>query len=453
MAGKKKRQSSNINTKKNRMTEGIESMESVATNTNIMDPSIPYPPNSFSFACGGWLKMYLFGVAKALKEHELEKNARLIGCSAGALAASGLLLGCDFDNIRDYVIQTIVPKAHATLAGAFQARAYLMDTMLEHGNTYNYTSLNKKPEQLTVVYSSLSACTSRRVSSFESRDHFHQVIIASSCATPIAGLPFKLKGEWVMDGGLFEFQPILDEKTITVNPFYCTNADIRPSRYVPMWWALYPPSQRDVQWLFDLGYEDGLNWIARSGLVDPLTITIPTKGADYDGEWTTTVGRVIGYRGVESRVLDAMFVGLVVLLCKPLAFICLYLELYSRVIISASRATFYSAAAKFMISTMSMALLTLAFASINLEATMQFLVGMIASSFFLGMLVFLCGGIHEAASQASRDWTSCLSVLRSITSLSLFMRSVPVVGSSFRIKRHEYLLEHSLVYRLTFHFV
>ncbi|GMF29341.1 unnamed protein product [Phytophthora lilii] len=62
---------------------------------------------SFSFACGGYLKMYLFGVAKALQEFDLEKNAKLLGCSAGALAAAGLALH------RDYVLTMLSPK-HAT---------------------------------------------------------------------------------------------------------------------------------------------------------------------------------------------------------------------------------------------------------------------------------------------------------------------------------------------------
>ena len=39
---------------------------------------------SFSFACGGWLQFYLFGVAKAIQEHGLHRGqTKLIGCSAG----------------------------------------------------------------------------------------------------------------------------------------------------------------------------------------------------------------------------------------------------------------------------------------------------------------------------------------------------------------------------------
>lgn len=40
-------------------------------------------PSSFSFACGGWLQFYMFGVAKCLKEHGLHRQAKFAGCSAG----------------------------------------------------------------------------------------------------------------------------------------------------------------------------------------------------------------------------------------------------------------------------------------------------------------------------------------------------------------------------------
>ncbi|KAK1944372.1 hypothetical protein P3T76_004284 [Phytophthora citrophthora] len=72
-------------------------------------PKPSFKEMSFSFACGGYLMMYLFGVAKALQEFELKKDARLVGCSAGALTATGLALHCDFDAIRDHVLHNVVP--------------------------------------------------------------------------------------------------------------------------------------------------------------------------------------------------------------------------------------------------------------------------------------------------------------------------------------------------------
>ncbi|TMW63301.1 hypothetical protein Poli38472_002242 [Pythium oligandrum] len=407
---------------------------------------------SYSFACGGWLKMYLFGVAKALQEHELEKNARVIGCSAGALAATALALGCDFDAIRDFVVDEVVPKAHENLSGPFQVRSYLQATLRSVGHLDRYEELNQDTEKLSVVYSSLSAWASRRVTRFESQEHLEKSLLASCCAVPIAGMPFKLSGEWVMDGGVFDFQPVFDAHTVTVSAFYCTAADIKPSRYVPMWWAFYPPSQRDVEWLFELGYEDGLAWIAKTGK-SIKTIEMPTKGASYDGQWTTTVGRVVGYRGVESRILDMLFVGLFVCLWKPLAFVLLYLELYLHAIVSGGKAALFGAAAKLMISSIILVGTILAMATHSFHDMMVFMLCLLGMGIFLGVLVLLSGGIQGAAMVASKDWRKCRACMRNITSLSLFLRTVPVYGSSIVIKRHEYLLEHSMVYRLAMHFV
>ncbi|DAZ94136.1 TPA: hypothetical protein N0F65_010380 [Lagenidium giganteum] len=405
-------------------------------------------PRSFSFSCGGWLKMYLFGVAKALQEHELDKGARLIGCSAGSLAATGLAIGCNFDDIRDFVLQNAVTKAHASWHGPFNCRQYLTDTVNATGQLHRFEELNTDPARLAIVYTSLSSWATRRITTFDSPDHVMKCLMASCCATPIVGMPFKLKGEWVMDGGVLDFQPVFDENTITVNPFYCARADITPSRYVPMWWAVYPPSQRDVEWLFDLGYEDGLNWIVKSGLARGKKVVIPTKGADYDGKWTTTVGQVLGYRGLESRVLDVLFVGLYVCLWKPIVFFLLYVELYLRAIVCGSKAAVFGAAAKLMITSILIVVSMLVSAT---HESITVLLALNASSIFLSMLVLCSGGIHEAASVATKDWQQCRSCLRNITSLSLFLRSLPVLGSSVTIKRHEHLLQHSLIYRLTFH--
>ncbi|RLN50192.1 hypothetical protein BBJ29_000492 [Phytophthora kernoviae] len=396
--------------------------------------------------------MYEFGVAKALQEFGLERNGRVIGCSAGALAATGLALHCNFDKIRDHVLLNVVPKAHESLAGYFRVRPYLRDTLRAHGALDQYAKVNAT-QQLTVVYTSLSSLTSRRVTTFDSQEHLEESLLASCCAPPIAGLPFRLNGEWIMDGGMFDFQPVYDEKTVTVSPFYCTGADIKPSAYVPMWWALFPPGVKDVAWLFDLGYKDGLKWIADNDLSGGRDVVIPNNSANYDGGWSTTVGRVVGYRGCESRILDALFVGLFVCLWRPLSFVCLYIELYLQAIVSGSKAVVFGAAAKLLISNIVMATLAVALATLGLQHTMLFLLGLTTAGLLLGAIVLLVGGLHEAARVASQDWQKCRSCMRSITSLSLFLHSMPVVGSSIQIKRHEFLLEHSLVYRVAMQFV
>ncbi|CAI5718200.1 unnamed protein product [Peronospora destructor] len=411
-------------------------------------PSKPFKDVSFSFACGGYLKMYLFGVAKALQEFELEKDARLIGCSAGALAATGLALHCNFDAIRDFVLTDVIPKAHVFPAGYFRARTFLLNTLEAEGKLHEYEKLNVS-QQLTVVYTSLSALTSRRHTTFESQQHLTDSLMASCCATPIAGLPFKLNGEWVMDGGMLDFQPVFDDKTVTISPFYCVSADIKPSVYVPMWWALFPPGVSDVEWLFDLGYEDGLKWVVKNNLTGGRkNVVIPEKSVTFVGAWNTTVGRVVGYRSCENHFLDALFIGLFVCLWRPLVFLCLYLELCLQAVVSGSKAAIYGAAAKLLISNIIMAALAVTVATQGFQHMMLFLVALALTGFFLGGMVLLVGGLQQAAAVASHDWQRCRSYMRSITSLSLFLRCMPVVGCFVQIKRHELLLQHSLVYRV-----
>ncbi len=56
--------------------------------------------SSVSFACGGWLQFYMFGVAKAFQDHNLVDGIQFLGCSAGALTALGLALDGDFDKVN-----------------------------------------------------------------------------------------------------------------------------------------------------------------------------------------------------------------------------------------------------------------------------------------------------------------------------------------------------------------
>lgn len=59
------------------------------------------PAFNFSFAMGGWLMFYSFGVAKCLLDHGLHKvrptQQTFIGSSAGSLAAAALALEADID--------------------------------------------------------------------------------------------------------------------------------------------------------------------------------------------------------------------------------------------------------------------------------------------------------------------------------------------------------------------
>ncbi|DAZ99082.1 TPA: hypothetical protein N0F65_008387 [Lagenidium giganteum] len=226
--------------------------------------------------------MYMFGVAKALRQHGLDQNARFIGTSGGALVSIALTMGSDFDAIRDTIIARYLPQAHAGFLGLFKMRDYLSDCLDRHAKLHQYQQLNENEGKFTAVYSSISAWRPRRVTRFQSADHLKSTLIASCCATPF---------------------PLFDdtEDTITISPNVHSCADIRPSRHVPVWWSMLPPSKNDMEWLYQLGYEDGLNWIARNGLGQSLSdAEIPTAATASDRKWETKIGECLGYRTVDK---------------------------------------------------------------------------------------------------------------------------------------------------------
>eukprot|EP00615_Pteridomonas_danica_P010223 CAMPEP_0114328768 /NCGR_PEP_ID=MMETSP0101-20121206/623_1 /TAXON_ID=38822 ORGANISM="Pteridomonas danica, Strain PT" /NCGR_SAMPLE_ID=MMETSP0101 /ASSEMBLY_ACC=CAM_ASM_000211 /LENGTH=625 /DNA_ID=CAMNT_0001458193 /DNA_START=103 /DNA_END=1980 /DNA_ORIENTATION=+ len=271
-------------------------------------------PSAVSFSSCGWLMLYNFGVAKALAESDLIDLSKpeLLGSSGGSLCAVGLVLGLDFDDISRFAFDC-VERAHGGLSGAFELRTYAAacidrqwsklasekssnisippsrDDRSEISNTctdkddedvdedggvpkFKYDSNHLEGVEdvllgrVTVSVTTLPWLRNKRYSSFDSMEHVKTVLLASCTATPLAGFPFKLDGEWVIDGGLADFQPLSDSlprrSTVTVSPFYCSHADIRPSRYIPLWWAIYPPRKSDFEWVFALGYDDANTWLA-----------------------------------------------------------------------------------------------------------------------------------------------------------------------------------------------
>eukprot|EP01134_Creolimax_fragrantissima_P001855 CFRG1855T1 len=244
----------------------------------------PSPSLSFSFAAAGWLKMYYFGCALALQHYELSSKARFAGSSAGALTASALVINADFLRIKKYALWCL-NDVHKSNLNALQLRKYILkivDEELGPKEFWDYKS--DLEERLEVAVTVLPGCHGIRYSSYKDYKHFKNVLLASCTATPIAGLPFKLDGQLVADGGISDFQPLLDEHTITISPFYFHRADIKPSQYVPVWWAAYPPSELEFERLFRLGYDDTVAWMTANGYTAPVGYEAPMWVHRHDEE-------------------------------------------------------------------------------------------------------------------------------------------------------------------------
>ncbi len=223
------------------------------------------PWESMSFACGGWLQFYMFGVGKALQVSGLDKGVVYCGCSAGALAAAGLALQGSFDDGVQYCKDDAVPTAYASVANLFKLEDYVGGSadrcLVPHFD-------QEKLKNLQMSVTKLPFFTKERITTYTSRADLKSALLASCAAFPVSKLEYR-NGAYYIDGGFTDFQPIIDENTITVSPFYFSDCDIKPSRYVPLWWAFLPPNHNDtMDWLYGLGYEDTMNYIKKRGILE-----------------------------------------------------------------------------------------------------------------------------------------------------------------------------------------
>jgi hypothetical protein len=224
------------------------------------------PWESMSFACGGWLQFYMFGVAKALQTCQQDKGVRYYGCSAGALTAVGLAVGGEFDDAIKFCKEYCMPKAYSDISGLFKLAEYVTKC-IETTIFPLYDSL--PPGVLNVAITRLPFFKGERVSTFKNKEELLAALLCSSAAFPFAPI-VNHEGKWYIDGGLSDFQPVENDETITVSPFYFSDCDIKPSRYIPLWWSFLPPHSADtIDWLYNLGFVDCVNYMKARGMNIP----------------------------------------------------------------------------------------------------------------------------------------------------------------------------------------
>lgn len=183
-----------------------------------------------------------------------------------------------------------------------------------------------------------------RVIEHTSKEDLKLTLMASIAAFPAAPLVFR-RGKWFIDGGMSDFQPIVDENTITVSPFYFSDCDIKPSRYVPLWWCCIPPKSNDtIDWLYALGYEDCVAYIEKRGYTNFNTkkkkaYQQSTKNSHpYDIQRRVSIHRFLGYNlgnmthEYVSFTMDFLLLIVFLIILKPLALLFIYIELLLKVI-------------------------------------------------------------------------------------------------------------------------
>lgn len=231
-----------------------------------------------SFACGGWLQFYMFGVAKALQINKMDKGVNYCGCSAGSLAAVGLVVGGEFDDAIRFCQEYCVPHAYKDITGLFRLTEFVAKC-IELTILPRYVDI--PPGVLQVAVTRMPFLTKERVTVHPNKEELVKTLLSSCAAFPLSSLIYRNNG-WYIDGGLSDFQPVVDENTITVSPFYFSDCDIKPSRYVPLWWAAAPPKDDEtITWLYNLGFDDCVRYLESRGIDTSAQSAAGTFQSDF----------------------------------------------------------------------------------------------------------------------------------------------------------------------------
>lgn len=423
------------------------------------------PWESLSFACGGWLQFYLFGVARALQASGLTKGVKYCGCSAGALAAAGLVIEGDFDAAIKFCKDKCLPDAYAKYDGLFKLSSYVTDC-IEVTLAPKYFDI--PPDVLQIATTKLPFFTAERVKVHPSYEELVKAILASCAAAPFAGLVYRT-GAWYIDGGLSEFQPIVDENTITVSPLYFSDCDIKPSRYVPLWWSFLPPRSEDtVDWLYTLGWNDCLEYL-KSRDIQPMPgselKSYPKKSHPYDiprrvrsvkalsnlfvSYFTSSFNyyfslyRFLGYdvgnltNNFVSFLMDFILLVLLVVVLRPLALVLIYIELFLRIIFLSTLSVCYAA-------------WDISPPRVIHDAVKEAYKTALSNLMRFGYMVKLPESAKISKNTVSKQLWDCVTC---IFSLSLLLRFLTGPPSQREIRKHNRLAKQSLLYRLFRHFI
>ncbi|MEC8024728.1 MAG: patatin-like phospholipase family protein [Myxococcota bacterium] len=221
---------------------------------------------SISFAGCGALNFYQVGVAQALSESMVLRDATLLGASAGAGLAVLLSAGYDpYSIVRrmvNLVENAVGPSRFLGPEGVQAVGEAFTDEFLQP-DTFRDVS-----HRVGLSITRLRPFGNIRASHFESHQDLVDALRAA-CFIPSRRRPAaRYRGQWCIDGGLTDNEPILDKHTFRISPLWTSiRADIRPSPlHVGLNEMVRLPSRVRSWSLFDRGLRDGrLRLLSRRG--------------------------------------------------------------------------------------------------------------------------------------------------------------------------------------------
>lgn len=223
---------------------------------------MPIAFDAVSFAGCGTLNFYQVGVLAALQLSRKSIPLKYAGASAGAglsvLAAS---------NIDAYRITDVAAKVLGRHAGKNIVTSPKIP--IEFGQKFLSAfepelSLEALQGRVAISITKLRPFRNQLVSQFESIPDLLSAIRAS-CHLPSLSLPYiRFRGQPCVDGGMTWNSPIIGSNCLRVSPLWLdSRTDISPSKKISPWWGIHVPSVPLIWKLFELGKQDGRNYIYR----------------------------------------------------------------------------------------------------------------------------------------------------------------------------------------------
>ena len=333
--------------------------------------------------------------------------------------------------------------AFSKLSGLFNLDHYVKVCLQKTSNLHKWKELS--PGQLQVAVTRLLPYFLReRATKYESEDDLLWTLVASAAAFPFAPLVYR-HGSWCVDGGLSDFQPIIDDQTVTVSPFYFSRADIKPSRYVPLWWGLLPPNDANtIDWLYHLGWIDGLSWLETRGIDITCATNHPVRNAHpFDVPGRISLHRFLGYNLEKyGKYLwyfgDIVLYLLLVVIWKPLSLTLVYIEVVVLLIFHFFKAVICEI---YDIAPMFFLIMSMFLPSWSLV--------IYATALVLMHKVLLFG--HSKLNDYSQMW-ECIRVISSVELIVKFITTKPSAKSD-EAEAKEAFERNSIFFRIAKHFL
>ncbi|XP_013421713.1 patatin-like phospholipase domain-containing protein 2 [Lingula anatina] len=278
---------------------------------------------NISFAGCGFLGIYHVGVSSCLRVHSPhlldDPNFKLLGASAGAIAAVCLISGCPLGECTNYVLR-VATKARSRSLGPLHPSFNIVKLLQDGLN--EILPPNAHEICTNRVYISMTRVSDRAniiVSQYDTKEDLIQALLCSAHIPFYSGLlPPAFKGVRCVDGCLSDNLPVFDENTVTVSPF-CGETDICPddnsanflhvnlantsmqctsNNLYRLSRALFPPHPEILSEMCRQGFDDALKYLQRNTLIScvrhfsikssisqcPPESQVSGETSDYDSE-------------------------------------------------------------------------------------------------------------------------------------------------------------------------